>query len=45
MVAILLIVGAVWFALSGAFLFALCCAARKPAPRDEAEPVTLKNAA
>ena len=45
MVAILLILGAVWIVLSGAFLFALCCAARKPSPSQDAEPVTLERAA
>jgi hypothetical protein len=45
MVAIIVILGAVWFALSGAFLFALCCAARKPMPSEEAESITLSRAA
>jgi len=45
MVAILLILGAVWIALSGAFLFALCCAARKSMPADDTESVALKRAA
>ena len=45
MVAILLILGAVWMALSGAFLFALCCAARKAVPTEEAESIALSRAA
>jgi hypothetical protein len=45
MVAIILILGTVWFALSGIFLFALCCAARKPMPSAEVESITLSRAA
>lgn len=45
MIAVLLILGAVWVGFSAVFLIALCCAAKKPMPSEQAEPMTLKHAA
>ncbi|HTD66751.1 MAG TPA: hypothetical protein VK846_09520 [Candidatus Limnocylindria bacterium] len=45
MVAILLIAGVVWVALSGTFVLALCVAAKIRMPAPEADAVLLERAA